>query len=655
LFLAALSSTRLCAQFTQPSSQELQRTADPKAPGASAVYLNIEEITNDQEHYHSFYARIKVLEEKGKELATIELPYLKGETKIADIKARTIHADGTVIPFAGKPEDVLIARSTDKQYDRKVFTLPAVEVGSILEYRYRIEYDDNKFSSPYWEIQRPYFIHKAHYAFTPFKAFIAGQRSDNYLQDANGNPVNSLSWWHILPPGVAVQADTRGFHVDLVDVPPTPNEDWMPPIRSLLYKVFFYYENSNGEQQFWALQSKRWSGNINRLAEVNKPIRAAVSGLVTPGDSDLDKAKKLYSAVQALENTDFSRQPSDSDLDQLTLRAAKRAEETWSQKSGSSRDIALLYLAMLRAAGLKAYAMTVVNRDRDAFDPSYLSMDQFDDTVVILSTGGKEILLDPGEKMCPFLALNWEHSGATGLRQEPQKDRLFASTPMQAAGANVTTRTGDIFIDVHGVVTGDLMIAMTGQEALRWRQLTLQSEVPEVKKQFDQWLASVTPVGVEAHVDHFLALDDPNVSLMAMIKVYGSLGTPTSKRLLLPAFFLTTRGGHPFVDQEKRLTSVDMRYGEQISDMIVYHLPPGAAVEGIPPDTRIPWDGHASYVARGESETGQITFTRQLSRGFTLLKPEEYRDLRDFYQKIAAADRGQLVLTVPATASRSEN
>jgi len=41
-------------------------TADPKAPGAAAVYLNIDEVSDDQLHYYSKYVRIKVLQDKGK-------------------------------------------------------------------------------------------------------------------------------------------------------------------------------------------------------------------------------------------------------------------------------------------------------------------------------------------------------------------------------------------------------------------------------------------------------------------------------------------------------------------------------------------------------------------------------------------------------------
>src|ERR1039458_4172348 len=133
LLLALTSPAILLAQFQQPTDEELKMTADPKAPGAAAVYLNIEEIANDPMHFQSFYARIKVLTEKGKELATQEVPYLKGNFKITDIKARTIHSDGTIIPLVGKPEDLMISKSGDQQFGRKVFTLPSVEVGSILE------------------------------------------------------------------------------------------------------------------------------------------------------------------------------------------------------------------------------------------------------------------------------------------------------------------------------------------------------------------------------------------------------------------------------------------------------------------------------------------------------------------------------------------
>jgi hypothetical protein len=90
-------ATLLPAQFQPPSQQELQMTSDSKAPGASAVYLYVEEKTDDSGHYHYYYARVKVLTEKGKELATVRIPYEHGQVSVAAVFGRTIHADGTIV------------------------------------------------------------------------------------------------------------------------------------------------------------------------------------------------------------------------------------------------------------------------------------------------------------------------------------------------------------------------------------------------------------------------------------------------------------------------------------------------------------------------------------------------------------------------------
>jgi hypothetical protein len=652
LLLVLASPAILFAQFQQPTPEELKMTADPKAPGAAAVYLNVEEIANDPMHYESFYARIKVLSEKGKELATVEVPYLHGGSQITDIKARTIHTDGTVIPLVGKPADLLIAKKTtstgdNMQVNQKVFTLPSVEVGSILEYRYEVRYDDDRYSSPSWEIQKPYFVHKAHYLFTPFKGFLPGlqNQTSSYLLDEHGRPVNSLIWWPKLPEGASLKVDGAGhYSLDIADVPASPDEEWMPPIQSVLYKVIFYYKSASDAKDFWVSEAKFWSKDVNRFAESSKHIHEAVDSLIAPGDSDLDKAKKLYKAVQALDNTDYSRQKSAAEMKQLKLKVAKRAEDTWAQKSGSSEDIALLYLAMLRAAGLTAYPLKVVARNQGIFDITYLTLDQLDDTLVILSTGGKEIVLDPGEKMCPFQTVNWRHSNAGGIR-ESETGPAAETSPVQAYPDNKTLRIGDVTLDAHGAVTANFRIAMTGQEALRWRQAALRNDKDEVNKQFDEWLRSMTPDGVEAHIDSFTGLDDPYVNLIAFVKAQGNLGTETSKRLMIPGYFFETRGAHPFVEQEKRQEAVDMHYGEVVTDQVTYHLPAGFSVEGAPQDAKITWPDHAILIDKTVATPGQIAIVRQLARAFTLAKPAEYQDLRGFYQKVAAADQQQLVLT----------
>ena len=544
LLFLLIAPALLRAQFQPPTPEELKMTSDPKAPGASAVYLNVEEVTDDPLHYQTFYARIKVLTEKGKELATVEVPpYLRGTSKIVDIKGRTIHPDGSIIPLTGKPEDLLLfktkARNGDTtQVSRKVFNLPSVEVGSILEYSYQIQLDDDQYSSPHWEIQCPYFIHKAHYSFKPFQSFMPGAESlrittSRYLEDEHERVINSLMWLWYLPNGVTVKNDARHFMVDLTDVPPAPEEEWMPPVDSVRYRVFFYYKAASSAGDFWVTDAKLWSKDVNRFAEPTSEIKEAVARLVAPADSDLEKAKKLYSAVQALDNTDYSRKKSESELKQLKMKEIKHAGDVWNQKAGDSNEIAMLYLTMLRAAGLTAYAEKVVDRERGTFDISYLSLGQLDDMLVVLSLGDKSIDLDPGEKMCPFQTISWRHSGAGGLLQSA-KETNAVTTAAQQYPANKTLRVGDVTLDGHGGVTGSFRIVLTGQAALYWRQQALTNDDAEIKKEFDHSLESIFPDGVEAHVDSFTGMDDPEVNLIAFVKAHGTLGAATGKRMILP-------------------------------------------------------------------------------------------------------------------------
>jgi hypothetical protein len=138
--------------------------------------------------------------------------------------------------------------------------------------------------------------------------------------------------------------------------------------------------------------------------------------------------------------------------------------------------------------------------------------------------------------------------------------------------------------------------------------------------------------------------------LIAIIQVKGTAGTPAGKRLLLPGFFFESRGGTPFVNQEKRLEPVDMHYPERTIDSVTYHLPDGMTVEGAPQDNQVSWPGHALLVAKSQASPGKLEIAYMVAHAFSTVKPAEYQDLRGFYQKVAATAQEQLVLTTTPAA-----
>jgi hypothetical protein len=123
--------------------------------------------------------------------------------------------------------------------------------------------------------------------------------------------------------------------------------------------------------------------------------------------------------------------------------------------------------------------------------------------------------------------------------------------------------------------------------------------------------------------------------------------------MLMPGFFFESRPSEPFVKQEKRQTPVDMHFPGRVTDQISYHLPAGLTVEGGPADTNITWSDHAMYEVKTKSDPAAFVVARSVARAFTVVKPEEYQDLRGFYEKVATGDQQQIVLRA-ATDSKAK-
>jgi Domain of Unknown Function with PDB structure (DUF3857)/Transglutaminase-like superfamily len=673
LALATLifSLAGVAQKFQEPTREELQMTSDSKSPGVPAIFLYREETTDNFSHFISEYARIKVLTELGKEWATVEVPYSGGGVP-PRIEGRTIHPDGTVVPLTGRPDDLLVSRSTTHNTNARVFTLPAVEVGSILEYRWTLQMgeghvrgvtNDNQgfFNSalagsiPDWSVQLRIPIRKEHFYYNPLSDLernVIGNQSITHF-DSHGEIANYLLFSARLPAGSHVQASpNRDYSLDLQDVPAIPREDNTPPELGRIYAVRFYYAPFLAGDVFWSTKGKRWARDIDHAAESTDELRAAATQITTGATSDEDKAGKLYDAVQALDNTNFSRLRSGAERVQLGLkREVRSAGQVWIEKSGTRNEIAVLYIALARAAGLQASAMDISDRRERIFDAGYLSLDQLTTTIVVLHIAGNDVFLDPGEKFLPFGQLRWSHMLCGGVLETSEGVSHTAVTPSNLTKDAITAHVADLTVDAQGGISGTLKILMNGPEALRWRQLNLTADGSEVQRQFKESLQQLLPSGVSGEIVSVEGLTTSAGYVSGGVKVAGQLGSVTGKRLLLPAFFFSTNSHEQFVSQVTRETPVDVHYTEQVIDDVVYHLPSGYKVESAPPAAQMPWPEHAALVIKTQPGPESIDIKHIFARAFVVLDPRDYPALRDYYQKIATSDQQQVVLAAASGAT----
>ncbi len=313
--------------FQPVSPDELKMTSESQAPGAAAIILfrQVDRDDNGHTSHEDDYFRIKILTEEGRKYADIEIPYFKTSGNIVGIKARTIHPDGSIAPFDGKVFDKSIAKAKGLKYLAKTFTLPNVEVGSIIEYFYTEDLSEHYIYDSHWILSNELFTKAARFSLKPYKS--------DYV------PV-SLHWsWNYLPPGTSAPKEDpqHVVRMDTSNIPAFQTEDFMPPENELKSRVDFTYSEDAFEtdtDKFWKKVGKKLNSRTEGFVDKRKAMEQAVAQIVSPTDPPEVKAQKIYARVQQLRNTTFEVHKTEQEEKRDKEKDPTNVEDVWRRGYG---------------------------------------------------------------------------------------------------------------------------------------------------------------------------------------------------------------------------------------------------------------------------------------------------------------------------------
>jgi hypothetical protein len=157
----------------------------------------------------------------------------------------------------------------------KTFTLPDVQVGSIIEYFYTIDLSEHYIYESHWILSDELFTKKAVFSLKPFKS--------NYL------PVY-LHWtWQGLPPGSEVKQGADGImRMEATNIPAFQTEDFMPPANEVKSRVDFIYSENSVEKDpnaFWRKVGKKRNDQLESFIGKRKVLEDAVAQIVSPSST----------------------------------------------------------------------------------------------------------------------------------------------------------------------------------------------------------------------------------------------------------------------------------------------------------------------------------------------------------------------------------
>jgi hypothetical protein len=617
---------------------DLKMTSEPKAPGAPAIYLYRQvdrQETGRGNHTEFNYVRIKILTEEGRKYANVEIPYSKATSGINGIRARTIHPDGSIVNFEGKIFENTIVKSKTLKYLAKTFTLPDAQVGSIIEYRYTLDLEDNYLFASNWMVSEDLFTRKAVFSLKPYERW----------------PLQ-WNWPAGLPPGTnpPKQDPDHVIRMTAVDVPAFQTEDHMPPENEVKFRVNFVYDEDGFESdpaRFWKKYGKKQFEQTEKFVDRRKAMEQAVSQIISPSDPADTKLRKIYARCQQVRNLDFARR--DELAKPEKLKPNENVEDVWKNGVGSGKDINLLFLALARAGGFEAYYVRLSGRSEFFFRKERMNSRELDADTVLVKSEGKDLYLDPATKFAPYGLMPWMETGVTGLRIDNQGGTWIQTEVPESSNCKVV-RQADLKLDEEGSLEGSVKVTYTGLEALGKRLSYRLSDDTQRKEYLEEELKNVIPAAAEVELKNKPDWNSSDEKFVAeySVKVPG-WANPAGKHVVLPLSLFAGAQKHMF-EHSQRTYAIYFAYMFQTEDATRIALPEGWKVESLPKEFHLDAKA-ADYRIHAEGKENKLEVSRTLRSDIVLLQSALYPALREFYQKVRTGDEQQGVLQLGASSA----
>jgi len=628
LLLASCSSTT-----TWLNDAELHRTlreplsAAEQHADAGAVVLLDEgsmEINSGGEIGLSIFERhriVRILNPRGQRYANIIIPY--GSTsRVDEIQARTVEPGGSIIPLQDADIfDVSLYPNFVFFSDQraKIFTLPGIADGAVIEYRYRLTISGRTFWHS-WTFQDEVPV-----VLSRFTLVKPGEW--DVVCRSYGTPIT--------PAVTTAPAGFRSRHVwEARDLPPLRSEFGMPPDPEVITRIALA-----------PVGFKTWDDIAHWYAEVvgkrnigGSVLEAMADSLTRFEQSNLDKLRRIFEWVR----------------DQVRYVAVEigaggyephSADEVFAKRYGDCKDLVMLLSALAHEANIDVRPVLIStwhNGKPDTTLPSALQFNHLIGFAPDVAPGG--IWLDATDKAGIFGRLPWYDQGVPVVVAGPANKGYRTITPEDPPSANnaILDWNAELNSDGSALVSGKSIL--TGALALELRNDLRVADTTDMLQWLRTSLAHRCP-GATLLSYTLPSVRPPQDSLTVIYKFRApSFGVSRDSLIVIrPWAFNTTTLADYFRDPQRE-HPVRFRYPSQSEFRLTLYAPLG-------------WHHHAATSAdslkapcgRGEwnitAQTGFAQLRMKVAMQGKDLTPAEYPAFREFLDATRSREWKEITLS----------
>jgi len=638
--LSVTGQEKLLLKWNQIPEEDLQMSVySPDSNAAAVVLADYGQIIVELEGsavYYRFkrHRRIKVLNPEGFKKADVIIPFYTGKKyaeTITYLRGQTFSPDGTKVVIPNKD---IFDNPVNEFYSEKRFAFPQVQAGSVLEYRYEIV------SPRITDLREWYFQEDIPVRSSRLKVEIPSAFKYVYLFQGN-QQLNQIG-------KDDRSIDVRGNTItkikdnvyQMVNVPALKSEKYITSIndhrarlRFQLKEILFPRGHTKTYLSNWGEVSKELMNQENFGSQFTDEkmfgewINPETTKIITASISDQEKAAALYQYV--------SKTIRWNKLYYFKVKTS--LNDVFLTKTGNSGEINLVYLALLRQAGITAHPVLLSTRSHGRMVKTYPIIDQFNHVIISAELDDENILLDVGAdtKAMDYPQIN--SLNKSGWLLDPETPQWIDIEPP----VTKTTTMATLKLNSNGTLSGKLQGKYKGYAGSKLREYLANEK--STNKYPARWMEQLPELQVDSVFTKNINAYNKSLHLIANVKISDLTETRGDLLYFQPVFiseFLKNK-----LPEENRVCPVEMKFPHTENFVLNLELPEGYAVESLPPSVSLSLaDDSATYNLLVSNQKQFLQLISKVNIKKTTFPLAAYGDLRELFIQIEEKLKEKIVL-----------
>ena len=630
LLFVFISQAQDFVSYGQPYAEEIAMKECAFDKEADAVILLDEAISTYNDQYNLItnrHVRIKILKEKGIEYANITIPFYRRNDFefIKDVQGMVINIDNTGARNIYKLEKKLIYTRNINEYRGEVtFAFPSVKVGSIIEYKYESVMkhygglDDWVFQADLPVVQSKYslfILPNTEFSYSIYK-------SDKWNCDVKPEP----------------RSGSISFSME--NIPGLREEPYMDARRNYLQRVVFQLSATGGS----GFNKRKY------MTSWNEVVKEMLSESQFGGqlDKDLSGTQDFVSLIKMQSAEEKMRRVYNYVRDNMGgngyygIYSSDGVKTAWNKKKGSTGEVNLILVNLLKSVGLEAYPMLACERHYGKVYEESPFIEQFNTVYAVVIINGKKFYLDANEKFTPAHITPYSILNTTGLIVNRKSGGLIKIADESLQYRDVINLSGAI--TGEGNITGDVFVSASDYARISRLEQYKKSSEKYIDKYFRKSVAN-------AAIDSFAIknTDSDSLPLNHNFKFTVPLNSSGDYKFVQLNLF-TGLEQNPFV-ANNRLTNINFGYKQAVALNAMIAIPDDYKIDALPKSVQMVNPDKTIVFSRSiimDESSKKLVARIRIEHLKSLYTTDEYADIKEFYKKMFEYLNEPVVLTKSA-------